>query len=201
MENSILIESQTVPGTIELFCPGVLYSVNNLCKVSCAGYELMALEGTLTGCSQGSKSSLPNAGHKCEMSMLCMEFYPVGRSCAVTGAQAGANERPGVSKSLFADGYRISDDTASRRCAEIVMLAFDFHLMRYLLSLRLTCEANYLWQRFPVHFLVDDCELETQLMESYLVCASSCFMTTSLTNCLIKQMQSKNIKALYMLQK
>ena len=76
-----------------------------------------------------------------------------------------------MSKSLFADGHRISDDTASRRYAEIVMLALDFHLLRDLLSLRLTCEANYLWRRYPVHVLVDNCELETQLMESYLVCA------------------------------
>jgi hypothetical protein len=74
MENSILIESQTDPGFIELLYPGMLYAVDNLCKASFDGYELMDLEGILTGSSRSSNCNgpSPSDGHKCEMLMLRM---------------------------------------------------------------------------------------------------------------------------------
>ena len=72
MDYSILVESQTVPGTIELLYPIMLYSVDSLCSASIDRYELMALEGVMTGWSRDSRNTSPNAGHKCEMPMLGM---------------------------------------------------------------------------------------------------------------------------------
>jgi len=87
------------------------------------------------------------------------------------------------------DGDRVSAETMARRYVEVWCLLMNSNMLKELLSLRMTCKSNHEAgrRRFPVYWHDGGySELEANMMEEWVVYASSRFVSTAVLHAVIR---------------
>jgi hypothetical protein len=85
---------------------------------------------------------------------------------------------------LLRDGDRVSALSKTRRYTELVCFLFDPVMLGEVVSLRMTCKTNNERRRFPVCYGAYR-ELEANIIEEWLGCGSSRFVTTDIIHVVI----------------